>query len=90
MVNDICFIACLSVVLLSTRGDLSKLAFLTPGLWDRTGKAFWSAFFFELPFALFRVVPLILFAVVAVFYSYWGSKAKKIYKLKINEDNNNE
>jgi hypothetical protein len=50
---------------------------LTPGLWERTGKPFWSAFFFELPFALFRVVPLILLAVVAVFYCYWGAKAKK-------------
>jgi hypothetical protein len=88
MVNVICFIVYLSVVLLSARGAPFKLAFLTPGLWGRTGKAFWSAFSFELPFALFRVVPLILFAVVAVFYSYWGSKAKKIYQLKINEDNN--
>ncbi|WP_010250648.1 DUF2812 domain-containing protein [Acetivibrio cellulolyticus] len=87
MANFVCFICFLSVVLISAGGDLSKLTFLTPGLWERTGKAFWSAFFFELPFALFRVVPLVLFAVVAVFYCYWGLKAKKIYKLSINEEN---
>lgn len=81
MVNVGCFICYLFVVLLSAGGDLSKLVFLTPGLWERTGKAFWSAFFFELPFALFRIVPLIFFTVVVVFCSYWGSKAKKIYKL---------
>ncbi|NLY18732.1 MAG: DUF2812 domain-containing protein [Clostridiaceae bacterium] len=85
-----CFICYLSVVLLCSGGNLSGIAFLTPDLWERTGKDFWSAFFFELPFALFRVVPLIFLAVVAIFYCYWGTKARKIYKLSINEQNSHE
>ena len=90
MINFVCFLFYLLVTLLSVNGDLSKLTFLTPGLWERTGKAFWSAFFFELPFVLFRVVPPIFFTVVAVLCCYWGTKAKKVYKSSINEVNDYE
>lgn len=85
MLNVVFLLFYLLIILLSVGGDLSKLTFLTPGLWERTGKAFWSAFFFELPFVLFRVIPPILLTVVAVLYCYWGAKAKKIYKLSINK-----
>jgi len=90
LVNVVCFVCYLSVVLLSSHGGISKIAFLTPGLWERTGKDFWSAFFFELPFVLFRIVPLIFLAVVAAFHGYWALKAKKIYELSINEENSHE
>lgn len=35
--------------------------FITPGIWQRQGWAFWSAFLFELPFAIFRKAPIILY-----------------------------
>lgn len=41
-----------------------KAAFLTPGLWYKGDQEFWSAFLFELPFAILRIIfafaPLIL------------------------------
>jgi len=53
-----------------------KLFYLTPGLWEREGAAFWKAFLFETPFALMRAllvyfmpVPLILYLVNAL-HSY--------------------
>jgi hypothetical protein len=85
--NVICFFSYLFVLLVTTEGDLSKIGFLTPGLWERTGKAFWSAFFFELPFVILRIVPPVFMAIIAVFYCYWGFKAKRFYKLNINEEN---
>lgn len=86
LANFAVFICYLSVVLASVGGNFSELGFLTPGLWKLTGKAFWSAFFFELPFAVLRIVPLIFFAVVAIFYGYWGLKANHIYRSRINEE----
>jgi len=51
-------------------------AFLTPGIWERTGEAFWQAFFFELPFALvFRILPCILvigYVLLFAFYTGWA------------------
>jgi len=90
MLNVVFFLFYLLILLFTIDGDLSKLTFLTPGLWERTGEAFWSAFFFELPFVIFRVIPPILFTVIAVLYCCWGTKAKKIYKLSISEANSNE
>lgn len=89
MVNFICFVFNLTVILLTTNGNLSNLTFLTPGLWVMTGKDFWSAFFFELPFVILRVLPLIAFAAAGVLYFYWGTKAKKLYNLRISEEKSN-
>jgi hypothetical protein len=86
LANFAVFICYLSVVLASVGGNFSELGFLTPGLCERTGRAFWSAFFFELPFTLLRIVRLIFFAVVANFYGYWGLKANHIYRSRINEE----
>lgn len=54
-----------------------KTLFLTPGLWQKEGIAFWSAFLFELPFAFFRsgLIFLIMFA-GALFYLYIAYRAK--------------
>lgn len=43
-----------------------KSAYLTPGLWQKSGTEFWSAFAFETPFALFRIFAswLLVFLVV--------------------------
>lgn len=52
-------------------------AFLTPGLWEKTGGAFVTAFLFELPFALLRILghlilPIFLVMVAATLLrSYW-------------------
>jgi hypothetical protein len=51
-------------------------AFLTPGLWERSGEIFWQAFFFELPFALiFRILPIILlmgYLILLIIYWIWS------------------
>lgn len=60
--------------------DNPGFIFLTPGLWDMTGMEFWRAFLFELPFALFRIFPVILFPFLAItFFTAYSSmnKAKK-------------
>lgn len=60
--------------------DNPGMIFLTPGLWDMQGFEFWSAFLFELPFALMRVLPPILFPlmVVLLLIAYYRmDKAKK-------------
>jgi len=67
--------------IISVGGDLSKLAFLTPGLWERTGRAFWSAFFFELPFVLLRMTPLVFFMTVIVSMVIGAQRLKRIMKL---------
>lgn len=59
--------------------------FLTPGLWDMQGMAFWRAFLFEFPFALMRVLPAILFpiSVVLLLIAYYKmDKAKKELELE--------
>lgn len=52
-------------VLISIGFNLSRLFFLTPGIWERQGAEFWSAFWFEFPFVLMRVFPIAFCAIVA-------------------------
>lgn len=66
-------------VLISCDFNLANIAFLTPGLWEMRGAEFWRAFFSELPFVLFRTVPVALFLVMGIAYAVWGGKAKRIY-----------
>lgn len=51
-------------------------AFLTPGLWERSGDAFWQAFLFELPVAfIFRMLPVILlicYLILMILYWAWS------------------
>lgn len=53
-----------------------RYAFLTPGLWEKSGMEFWKAYLFELPFALiFRILPMILiigYIILMVTYLLWG------------------
>jgi len=83
--NVVAAIVYFVIVLISCDFNLSNIAFLTPGLWEMTGARFWSAFFFELPFVLFRIVPSILLLAMGVSYAFWADKAKKIYKQKTQE-----
>lgn len=65
--------------------DDTGMIFLTPGLWEMEGMEFWRAFLFELPFALMRVAPAILFpvTVVLLLISYYRmDKAKKELELE--------
>ncbi len=72
------------IAVLSTNGfNLSAFGFLTPGLWDMAGADFWRAFFFELPFVIFRLLGPILLIGMGVVYGYWGSKAKRTYDLQM-------
>jgi len=45
-----------------------KTAFLTPDLWSLTGSVFWSAFFRESPFALFRILTPLFLVLFVAFY----------------------
>ncbi|MCR8630357.1 DUF2812 domain-containing protein [Paenibacillus radicis (ex Xue et al. 2023)] len=79
------------VVLIST-DSIDKAAFLnpkllyyTPGLWEETGAAFWKAFLFETPFALFRGFLWLLIPIMIVLYLIFAFKANKQYS-KIQAD----
>lgn len=53
-----------TIIFLSTERE--GLIFLTPGLWNMEGAEFWSAFLFELPFALLRMLPALLLPVMFI------------------------
>lgn len=79
--NVSCFFCYFLAILISVQFNFANLGFLTPGLWERTGRDFWSGFFFELPFVLLRILPPIIFAVVAICFGYWGGKRKRYTNL---------
>jgi hypothetical protein len=74
------------IILQSVNFNVSQLFFLTPGLWDKQGGAFWAAFFFELPFVVLRVVPIVLMLIITIAYGIWAHKAKKLYEQQSKED----
>ncbi len=78
-VAAMCIIAVFSV----NGFKLSSFGFLTPGLWEMTGASFWRAFFFEVPFVMFRLLGPIALVGMGILYGYWGSKAKKTYDLQM-------
>lgn len=56
-----------------------KSMYLTPGLWEKTGGEFWSAFWFETPFVVLRMIIPGLFVLMLFFMiysSYLVSKRK--------------
>ena len=57
-----------------------KSWYFTDGLWNMTGSLFWKAFLFETPFVILRVVPPIVFLLLAVLYGYWAVKAKNLLR----------
>lgn len=71
---------CDMVIFFNGRNNyLSTWGFLTPGLWERTGRDFWMAFLFELPFASIRILSPLLLLVMACVYGYWACRSKKAY-----------
>lgn len=57
-----------------------KSLYYTPGLWDLQGAAFWRAFLFETPFALFRGVIWAVLPVAIIIYLYCAIRANQQYK----------
>lgn len=56
-----------------------KHLFLTPGLWDKTGTAFWFAFLFETPFALMRGFLWLFIPLTMITCLFFGYKSNKLY-----------
>lgn len=54
--------------------------YLTPGLWEKSGLAFWRAFLFETPFALFRAVLLFGFPLTMIPYLVLAMKSNSLYR----------
>ncbi|MFK9090895.1 DUF2812 domain-containing protein [Bacillus salipaludis] len=57
-----------------------KQLYLTPGLWEKEGAAFWGSFLFETPFAFFRGVTWAVFPVLIVLFLIFSYKAQQQYK----------
>ncbi|MEK5232285.1 DUF2812 domain-containing protein [Lysinibacillus sp. FSL K6-0232] len=57
-----------------------KHAYLTPGLWEKEGAAFLSAFLFETPFALMRMLPPWILLIAACFYMMAYYRYRKALK----------
>jgi len=59
--------------------------YLTPGLWERQGEAFWQAFWFETPFALFRAVLMYALPVSLSLYLASALHASRLYRKEKND-----
>lgn len=82
----IMMIAYLMINVISVDFVISDLFFLTPGLWEKQGAEFWRAFWFEFPFMLMRVLPVVFFVAAAVLNAMWAAKAKKLYHTAIAQE----
>jgi hypothetical protein len=80
------FVCYLVTSFLNLHGHLAQLGFLTPGLWERSGAAFWEGFFFELPFVILRIGFPVFFIVMSVLYGYWGVRAHQAYRAQTKEE----
>jgi Protein of unknown function (DUF2812) len=56
-----------------------KQLYLTQGLWEMSGEAFWKAFLFETPFVLIRAFIWLFIPVVMILALIFGIKAQKLY-----------
>jgi hypothetical protein len=80
-----CFLPIFAALLTTDAIDASallnpKMLYYTPGLWERSGGAFWSGFLFETPFALLRGVLWLWLPVMIVLYAMFAAKANKLYR----------
>lgn len=73
---------------IAVKFNLSQLFFLTPGLWEMQGAKFWRAFWFEFPFMLMRVLPVVVLAIVAIWNACLAIKAKQLYEKVILQEEN--
>jgi len=65
-----------------------KLLYYTPGLWERNGIDFWSAFLFETPFALMRGFSWSLWSLFILAYFFLTVRSWITYKKAIEIDVN--
>lgn len=84
----LCLILYMIGVYISVDLNLSNLFFLTPGLWEMEGVKFWTSFWFEFPFMLLRVLPVLFFAIAFVLNGIWAIKAKRLYENLISQEEN--
>ncbi|MED4653252.1 DUF2812 domain-containing protein [Bacillus pseudomycoides] len=54
-----------------------KVSYLTEGLWEKEGTAFWSTFLFETPFAMLRFLSPWIFIIAFLFFLYSYSQYNK-------------
>ncbi|MCK6208085.1 DUF2812 domain-containing protein [Bacillus infantis] len=57
-----------------------KELYFTPGLWEKEGARFWSAFLFETPFALMRGASWLVLPVMLILYLVFSAKAERLYR----------
>lgn len=58
--------------------------YLTPGLWERQGDAFWRAFWFETPFALFRALLVSAMPMSLILYLACALQSHRLYRKEKN------
>jgi len=82
------------VIISYTQGTLGLEAFtnprglyLTPGLWELSGSAFWSAFLFETPFALMRGFSTSIGILIFLMYVLLTIKSWVLYKSAVKVSN---
>jgi len=63
-----------------------KALYLTPGLWEMDGFAFWSHFLFETPFALFRGFSVFFWMAIIGLYLFYAFRSWRLYKQTLRED----
>ncbi|MGK0465097.1 DUF2812 domain-containing protein [Clostridium sp.] len=56
-----------------------KKLYLTPGLWGMTGNTFWSAFWLETPFVLFRGILMYALPIIIIIYIVFSYKIQHGY-----------
>jgi len=57
-----------------------KTLYYTPGLWERSGPEFWSAFMFETPFALMRGFSGVILSMLILAYLFLTVRSWIIYR----------
>lgn len=63
-----------------------KTWYLTPGLWERSGMAFWFAFLFETPFALTRACSWIWPLLCVLIYLFCAIKSQLLYRQTLRQE----
>lgn len=60
------FFLVISFIIYDGNPLIVKELYLTQGLWEMEGTLFWKAFLFETPFALLRLIPILILFVAAI------------------------
>lgn len=63
-----------------------KKLYLTPGLWNMNGSTFWTAFWIETPFALFRGLLMYALPIMIIIYVIFSYKVQHDYNKSIKKD----